>query len=107
MVDGSEVLDQLQAMSIDLAALQHQMRSLTTIIEELRDDGRQPHDPLLGARDIWRYVGRGRSWFYDAKKKGIIPPPDSALGDRGGERWLRSTIDQAMAIQSNGRCGDV
>lgn len=106
MADDSEVMDQLRLVSRQLVDLQQQVADLADVVGELRA-GRQPHDSLLGARDIWEYVGRGRSWFYEARKKGLIPTPDGALGDRGGERWRRSTIDQAMAIQAKGRPSNV
>jgi predicted DNA-binding transcriptional regulator AlpA len=99
---GSEVMAQLQKLNAQLADMRQQIEALTAVVGELRE-GRQPHDPLLDARAIWEYLGRGRTWFYDARKVGTIPPPDKGIGGRGGERWHRSSIDRAMRIQANGR----
>ena len=102
MAVDSDVMALLQELSVQLVDMQQHLHTLTATVAELRD-GRQPHDPLLGARDIWGYLGRGRSWFYEARKNGNIPPPDRTVGGRGGERWHRSTIDKAMQARSNGR----
>ena len=81
MADDSEVMDQRRLVSRQLVDLQQQVDDLAGVVGELRA-GRQPHDPLLGARDIWEYVGRGRcgrrgapeSWF-GRSGRGLINRP--------------------------------
>lgn len=101
MIEGSALLAELRTLNVQVAELSERLDALTTLVGELRA-GRQPHDPLLTSRDIWEYLGRGRSWFYDARKSGAVPPPDKVIGGRGGERWHRSSIDRAMRIQAHG-----
>ncbi len=90
--DGRKELAEIRD---SISVLHDLLREVSETVKDLRA-GRTPHDPLLSAKDVWAYVRRSSSWFYDAKTNGTLPPPDRVLDGRGGERWHQSTIDRAM-----------